>query len=163
MAKNAVKEIINGTVFEVLKKVVFEGGNYIVADAYGLPFKDGCFSTIMSWGVFEHNSDITTIFRECYRVLEKGGVLLFSILNYVSPYFPYCYTFHRLLGHDRIPAIGYYYRRGYVINQLEKVGFCQARVVDSLEASPVPLFHRLFRPLERLGLGFMMVYRATKP
>ena len=93
-------------------KIVFPAANYIVANGSELPFQDSSFDTIISFGAFEHNEDIDSIFKECYRVLDKNGVLLFSVPNYVSPYFPYLYIYHCVIyKHNRISAIGHHYSK----------------------------------------------------
>ncbi len=93
-------------------KKIFSYGNYIIADANKLPFQDGYFDAIISFGAFEHNDNIDMIFEECYRVLDKSGTLLFSIPNYVSLWFPYVYILYSIIRkEDRISAIGHYYTK----------------------------------------------------
>ena len=48
-------------------------------DATNLSFEDEAFDIIVSQDVFEHFFDIEAAFKECYRVLKKPGVLLFTI------------------------------------------------------------------------------------
>ena len=120
-------------------KNVFPAGNYVVADGGELPFQDSSFDTITSFGAFEHNEDIDSIFKECYRVLKEDGVLLFSVPNYVSPYFPYCYISHTIRGHDRIAAIGHYYTKRELLSKLKEQRFCKIEIADSIYAAPVPI------------------------
>lgn len=124
--------------FETAKKL-FPSANYIVADANKLPFENCFFDAVISFGAFEHNEDIDSIFKECYRVLDKNGVLLFSVPNYFSLYFPYCSIFHTLRGHDRTVAIGHYYTKKELISKLKEHGFSKIEIVDSIYAAPVPV------------------------
>ncbi|MBT9145300.1 MAG: putative S-adenosylmethionine-dependent methyltransferase [candidate division WS2 bacterium] len=120
-------------------KNVFPEATYIVAGGSKLPFQDSSFETIISFGAFEHNEDIGSIFKECYRVLKEGGVLLFSVPNYVSPYFPYLYISHAMKGHERIAAIGHHYTKKQLISALKEQGFREIKIVDSIYAAPVPV------------------------
>lgn len=45
-----------------------------VADAESLPFEDGTFDIVYSWGVLHHSPDTPGAFREVRRVLRPGGV-----------------------------------------------------------------------------------------
>ena len=45
-----------------------------VADAEQLPFDDGQFDIVYSWGVLHHSPDTEAAFREVQRVLRPGGV-----------------------------------------------------------------------------------------
>jgi ubiquinone/menaquinone biosynthesis C-methylase UbiE len=45
------------------------------ADAESLPFEDGSFDIIYSWGVLHHTPDTERAFREVFRVLKPGGVV----------------------------------------------------------------------------------------
>ena len=119
-------------------KIVFPAANYIVANGNRLPFHDSSFDTVISFGAFEHNEDIDSIFKECYRVLDKNGVLLFSVPNYLSPWFPYVYIFHCVIKkHNRISVIGHHYSRKQLKTKLQRAGFKNAKIVDSIYAAPI--------------------------
>jgi len=46
-----------------------------VADAQALPFPDGSFDIVYTWGVMMHIPDTAGAFRETFRVLKPGGIL----------------------------------------------------------------------------------------
>lgn len=48
-------------------------------DLTRLSFADAQFDFVLSFDVFEHIPDYRKAFRECRRVLKKGGVLFFSV------------------------------------------------------------------------------------
>lgn len=52
-------------------------------DLTNLSFDNDSFKLIVSQDVFEHIPDFKAAFSECFRVLELGGTLLFSV-----PFFP---------------------------------------------------------------------------
>jgi ubiquinone/menaquinone biosynthesis C-methylase UbiE len=47
----------------------------LVADAERLPFADGSFDRVYSWGVLHHTPDTSTAIREAIRVTRPGGEL----------------------------------------------------------------------------------------
>jgi SAM-dependent methyltransferase len=52
-----------------------------VADAENLPFEDGSFDLVYSWGVLHHSPDTAKAFREVGRVLRPGGVARIMIYH----------------------------------------------------------------------------------
>ena len=50
----------------------------VCADAYALPFRDGCFDVVFSSLMLQWCDDLDAVFAEVARVLKAGGVLLFS-------------------------------------------------------------------------------------
>lgn len=46
-----------------------------VADSEKLPFKDGIFEMVYSWGVLHHTSNTAQALQEAYRVLKPGGII----------------------------------------------------------------------------------------
>ena len=46
-----------------------------VADSERLPFKDGVFEMVYSWGVLHHTSNTPQALQEVYRVLKPGGII----------------------------------------------------------------------------------------
>jgi SAM-dependent methyltransferase len=58
-----------------LKSDLLEG------DAENLPFPDGSFSIVYSWGVLHHSPDTPRAFLEAHRVLRPGGTLRVMIYH----------------------------------------------------------------------------------
>lgn len=56
--------------------------NILNQDVQNLTFRDNMFDLITSSQVFEHVENDIKGFSECYRVLNKGGVFLFSVPLY---------------------------------------------------------------------------------
>lgn len=50
-------------------------------DAEDLPFEDGTFDIVYSWGVLHHSPDTPRAFREAHRVLRPGGILRVMIYH----------------------------------------------------------------------------------
>jgi GT2 family glycosyltransferase/radical SAM superfamily enzyme YgiQ (UPF0313 family)/Tfp pilus assembly protein PilF/cyclopropane fatty-acyl-phospholipid synthase-like methyltransferase len=48
-------------------------------DLTALTFPDRSFDCVMTFDVFEHIADYRKAFRECWRVLKAGGVLMFTV------------------------------------------------------------------------------------
>lgn len=53
----------------------------MVADAEHLPFPDGAFDLVYSWGVLHHSPDTLAAFREVLRVLRPGGTARIMIYH----------------------------------------------------------------------------------
>ena len=49
--------------------------NLCVADSERLPFKDGVFEMVYSWGVLHHTLNTGQAIKEAYRVLKPGGII----------------------------------------------------------------------------------------
>lgn len=50
-----------------------------IADACALPYEEGFFDIVVSFDVFEHIEDDKKAVSEVYRVLKKGGALVYSV------------------------------------------------------------------------------------
>ncbi len=125
--------------FDIAREI-FSKANYVVADGNELPFKDSSFDTIISFGAFEHNDDIDLIFKQCYRILNKNGFLMFSVPNYVSPYFPYMYLYNCIINkHNRISSLGHHYSNHQLKSKLKNAGFQKVKFADSIYAVPIPI------------------------
>jgi len=56
-------------------------GSAMVADCERLPFADGIFDLVYSWGVIHHTPDTETAAREIVRVARPGGQVTVMIYN----------------------------------------------------------------------------------
>jgi SAM-dependent methyltransferase len=56
----------------------------LVADAECLPFADGVFDTVYSWGVIHHSPDTPAAVAEIHRALRPGGVAKIMIYHRFS-------------------------------------------------------------------------------
>ena len=52
-----------------------------VGDSNAMPFPDGAFATVLSNSVLEHIPDIDATLRETHRVLQPGGLFVFTTPN----------------------------------------------------------------------------------
>ncbi len=57
-----------------------ESGEFILADALGLPFEDNSFDVIFSTGLIEHFDDPVPLLQEMYRVLKQGGIFYSDVV-----------------------------------------------------------------------------------
>jgi ubiquinone/menaquinone biosynthesis C-methylase UbiE len=55
-----------------------------VSDAENLPFPDGTFDIVYSYGVMHHSPDTRQCIREAWRVLKPGGALRIMIYHHSS-------------------------------------------------------------------------------
>lgn len=57
---------------------------WVEADAERLPFIDGCFDLVYSWGVIHHTPDVPHAISEIRRMLRPGGELRVMIYHRMS-------------------------------------------------------------------------------
>ncbi|QDE65942.1 hypothetical protein BHS09_02385 [Myxococcus xanthus] len=55
--------------------------DYRVADAYVLPFDDGCFDVVTCMDFLEHVEEPARVVAEAARVLAPGGLFFFHTFN----------------------------------------------------------------------------------
>jgi ubiquinone/menaquinone biosynthesis C-methylase UbiE len=67
-----------------LNSVPPEKYRLLTGDSENLPFGDGSFDIVYSWGVLHHTPDTPRAFREVYRVLRPGGVVKAMIYHVPS-------------------------------------------------------------------------------
>ena len=73
----------------VARRIELEGleAQVLVADAEGLPFADGSFDLVYSWGVLHHTPSTQAALAEVRRVLRPGGearIMLYSRRSWVA-------------------------------------------------------------------------------
>ena len=66
----------------VLARRSTPAGGWVHGDGTALPFKDGAFDRLFSFGSIEHFPDLRRGFDEAFRVLRAGGVAVFVVPNF---------------------------------------------------------------------------------
>jgi len=92
--------------------------SFIIADVRNLPFRDESIDGYISLGVVEHfrsTVEVVKAFRECRRVLKKGGKALITIPNIFVP------LRNKLLLRVSRGKIGMFHK-AYTINVLHQLG-----------------------------------------
>jgi ubiquinone/menaquinone biosynthesis C-methylase UbiE len=82
-------DLTEAAVAAVRERLAFEGleADLRVADAERLPFPDGGFDLVYSWGVLHHTPDTRRALAEVQRVLRPGGearIMLYSRRSWVA-------------------------------------------------------------------------------
>ena len=55
-------------------------GRFVQGDVGGMPFREGAFDVVMSFGLIEHFVDVRPIIQEMVRALRPGGLLFVDIV-----------------------------------------------------------------------------------
>ena len=79
-------------------------GRFVHGDAEGLPFGDGSFDVVYSFGVLHHTPDTKGAINECLRVLKPGGRLVLMLYNsssWLTVVEPYLQRLKRLVLRGR--------------------------------------------------------------
>jgi ubiquinone/menaquinone biosynthesis C-methylase UbiE len=134
-------------------------GRLEVADAEHLPFPDGSFERVYSWGVLHHTPDTATAVAEAIRVLAPGGELC-AMLYARHSWFAYALwvRFALFTGHARRSLAS------VLANHLESQGtqaFTAAKLREMfagledlrIERPVTPYDRRVVGPLARLTSG----------
>ena len=118
---------------------------YIVGDALDTKLPDESFDAIVSIGLAEHLDDVTSLFKEQYRLLRKGGVMISlnipkkkTSIQYLNTIFRYikkvCGTYTELVSKD-------YYRNEYTPEEYadfaKRVGFSDVSITH---VCPFPIY-----------------------
>jgi SAM-dependent methyltransferase len=158
----------------VHRRLELEGleGDVLVADAETLPFEDGKFDRIYSWGVLHHTPDTGRAVREAIRVTKPGGqlcVMLYARHSWVAYGM---WVRHALLAGRPLRSLADVLSahmesegtKGYTARELEQLfaGLEDVRV-DKVATS---YDRQIAGPLARLTgdrLGWNLVIRGTRP
>lgn len=83
----------------VASRLALEGlsADIRVADAENLPFEDGTFDVVYSWGVIHHTEDTPRAAQEIYRVLRPGGRVCVMVYHRHSLVALQCWIINALL------------------------------------------------------------------
>jgi ubiquinone/menaquinone biosynthesis C-methylase UbiE len=158
-------------------------------DAESLPFADGSFDLVFSWGVIHHSSDMDRALDELVRVCRRGGKVVLMVYHRRSLFFIVYRTFQRFLPVAR--RLGLHFEgaragekeglvaRHFTIDELrgklERAGLRQIWIRPyGQDAELLPLPRRIRLPItERIPrlvkdpilrrLGHQLGVRATKP
>jgi SAM-dependent methyltransferase len=162
-------------------------GDFLCADAERLPYKDGAFDVVYSFGVLHHTPDTQRAINECHKVLKPGGVFVLMLYNRSSWYVtvePHLLSLKRFLlrqpppigGTDKNEVIRRYDGSGNPLGkaytpsemkamldgfEIVKLDVCHPRVVNGGRAATV--YGRL---MEWSGInrrwGFWIIVQSVK-
>lgn len=149
--------------------------NFLLGDAFNLPFKNNFFDVVYSEGVIEHFSPKKTekLIKEHIRVCKRGGLIIISVPNKYN------------LPHTLWKAIvgkkyKHYPERSYSINELKKIleknntkiiaqdgiawqqGFAHWRIIKKIIYLIKYLPHDIFPSTIRSYIGFECMAIASK-
>lgn len=111
------------------------GAGIVLADAMGIPFKDGAFDLVLALDALEHFEDDAKALAEIGRVLKGGGHLVITV-----PALMLLWSAHDEAYHHRRR-----YTRAELAGKLEAAGFTVERITywTSLLLPPVYLFRKV--------------------
>jgi SAM-dependent methyltransferase len=135
-------------------------------DKTGLPFEDGFFDTISALDVIEHVFDPTFLLEETYRVLKRGGQVIYTTPNVRALRYLFALVFKGKFPRTSNEKIGYdgghlHYFTHYDLKELfKKIGFLEVRTSGLM--TPGGRFASLKRLL-RKGLNRSFVKEFLSP
>ena len=140
------------------------------ADGEDLPFADGSFDLVFSWGVIHHTSDMSRALGQVVRVCRPGGKLVLMLYHRRSLFFlayrglarflPLArrlgFHFEGARAGEREGLIARHFTRGEVVRMLAERGLQEIQVEPyGQDAELLPLPRRVRLPVtERLPQGF---------
>lgn len=147
-------------------------GDICIADAEKLPFGDGSFDRVYSWGVLHHTPDTERAAREAVRVLKAGGsmcVMLYNRRSWVSYGLWARYALLRgRLGRSLADVLAHHMEsegtKGYIPSELRLIFSGLDELVIDRVATPYD--RRVAGPLAAMTgrwLGWFVVIRGRKP
>jgi len=145
-------------------------GTVLEADGEQLPFADGSFDLVFSWGVIHHSSNMDRALGELVRVCRPGGKLVLMVYHRRSLFYVAYKSFQRFLPVAR--RLGLHFEgartgetegliaRHFSVDELrrklEAAGLADVRIVPyGQDAELLPLPRRIRLPItERLPQRF---------
>ncbi len=114
--------------------------NLVQARGENLPLETASVDGVLALDIFEHIEDDVAAFRESFRVLRPGGILVLSVPAFKALWGPHDVA----LMHFRR------YRRSEVVHRLESVGFKIERASYSVFfLFPIVVFIRILEKMKR--------------
>lgn len=71
----------NSSVETAKKNDISQKVNYIVGDAYDLPYENDSFDVVCTMDFLEHIDDPERVIKECSRILKPGGLFFYQTFN----------------------------------------------------------------------------------
>jgi len=154
-------------------------GEFLTGDAENLPFADGQFDVVYSFGVLHHTPDTGKAFREIHRILKPGGEAVVMLYHSHSTHYYLGYPLamlsrvrrgKRLVGRSEYfrvydgegNPLGKAYTRGEVRNLFRGFEILEQRSYDTYRPRLPATANRILLGLGR-RFGFYLVTRARKP
>ncbi|MEP6977191.1 MAG: class I SAM-dependent methyltransferase [Thermoleophilia bacterium] len=137
-------------------------GTVLEADGEQLPFGDGSFDLVFSWGVIHHTSDMERALGELVRVCRPGGRVVLMLYHRHSLFFISYRALARFLpvarrlglhfegarAGEREGLIARHFTRAEVVRLLERAGLVDVRVLPyGADAELLPLPRRVRNPI----------------
>ncbi|MFH0846721.1 MAG: class I SAM-dependent methyltransferase [Chloroflexota bacterium] len=153
-------------------------GEVLVADAENLPFAEGEFELIYSWGVLHHTPDTGSAVHEIYRVTKPGGEVRIMLYHRHSLVALQMYVMFGLLScrpfRNLKDIIARYHEspgtKAYTVSEVRKLFSEFQKVKVEIRLTPYDLRYRRDRYLPAWAgrlvpkcLGWFMVIRGHKP
>ncbi len=160
---------------ETLAEAGVRSSNVIRATAQNLPFRDGVFNCVYSFGVLHHIPEVGQVVSEISKKLAKGGDLIVMLYNRNSLLYAYSILFlHWEAGLSEAELIGRYSER------IEGCPYTRAYSIEDIPTLLADDFHRITTEIhynvvdtphdrkvkiglsDELGLGWHIIVRAKK-
>lgn len=130
-------------------------GNVRTADAENLPFADGTFDLVYSYGVLHHSPDTERALAEAYRVLKPGGELKVMVYSDFSMTGILLWAIHGLLKGRPLRS-----QRDILFRHLESPGTkCYGN--DEFRSILEKIGFRVARLYKKAGAGDLMLMDAS--
>ena len=128
---------------------------FVCGDGEALPFRDDCFSLVVSTSTYQWFSPLNCAFAEAWRVLEPGGRFCFALFGQKTLYELKSSYRRALTSLDAaIPDRSHdFVAEEEVLSALLGAGFTDCSVSSELELELHPDVPALMRSLKNIGAG----------